>query len=119
MGDLKDSIVEWGIVLFISLFGGAARMSLCPKDKEAKQSPGRYFSDLVVAAFSGLIVYNLSLYWLSDGSSTLVVALVGMGGLLGADLCRALMGLADKARRDPLAVMDYLRRGRPGDGGNG
>lgn len=106
MGDFFERVSNWGIILFFALFGGAARMSIFPP---RDRSLARFVGATVIAAFAGTISYKLGTAF--GCSPHLSAAMAGVAGLVGDDLCRALIAVGEMLRKDPLGTVSKIKRG--------
>ena len=102
----KNHVVDCIVILFLSLFGGAARAALTsPREK----SLGMIISSLIVAGFAGILSWQVLTYF--DFPQQAQAAGAGIAGLLGDDLLRGIMSVAEKFRKDPLGTINDFRRG--------
>ena len=99
------------LAVFFALFGGAARFVLVPP---REKSLGAVFASLMVAGFSGVLVWAVME---SRGYDPLFVAAgAGVGGLIGDDLLKAIIGLGRQGRDNPATIFDWwYGRGKKGE----
>lgn len=107
LADFFQSVLEWVIVVFLSLFGGGVRSCLRPDEHR------KTVAMAMVSVFAGVITYKIARA--GGCSQDLSAGLAGLAGLAGDELCRSILKLGSAIRDDPLGFLDRMRRGKCDD----
>lgn len=103
MEDLFENLFDRLLILFFAVFGGAARFAIAPP---VVRSLWSCVGSLVTAGFSGVLMWQL-LEGLSF-SPQIVAAGVGIAGLLGDDLLKAILKLGLLLKKDPFCFISRV-----------
>ena len=99
-----QSVFEWGVVVFLALFGGRVRSCLKPEGGH------NTIGGAMTAVFAGVIAYKLAVA--SGFSPDLSAGLSGLAGLAGDELCRSVLNLGSVIKDDPVGFLGKERRKR-------
>lgn len=104
-----ETFLDKILIVFFAIFGGAARFAIAPP---TVRSMWGCVGSLVIAGFAGILAWQL-LEGLGFSTQT-VAAGVGIAGLLGDDILKAILKLGVRLREDPLRFLDKFLKSRFG-----
>lgn len=100
------TIMDYLLLFFFAVFGGAARFCIKPPEKKTL---GSAIGSMIVAAFAGFLVFNILIYF--DYPKTVQGMGAGIGGLLGHDFLVGLTKLGEKLKDNPMSFINFFNRG--------
>lgn len=102
----RERILETLIVVFLAVFGGAARFALTPP---REKTLGAVASSLVIAGFAGILAWQV-LDWYGCPPQAQAAG-AGIAGLIGDDMLRGIMAMGRKFSSDPLSFIERWKGG--------